>query len=420
MRIERRIISVILMMLLFLSIVYFPTLAMKDENFAGWDYDEYREEKGILPYGEKKILTVSDISERSENVQMLENVNSTGIGGTIIPDDGFAVWQFTSESDCAYTVKVKYMSVEASGGNMELELNIDGEIPFTEVSIVSFERCYEQAAGEFNKNKSGNDIKPDVTEVFLWSEKSISDSSGYKTEPFTFDFTAGEHKLTLRGSRGKIAIAEITLEAPEEFKSYEEYEKDLSKYSPAKAKIIELEAEHFKYKNSVTILPVTDRSSAATTPQSPSALLLNTMGGDNWKSIGNAATWEFEVKESGLYEISTRFLQNTKDGIFTCRKFYVDGKVPFDEAKSIRFDYSSGWQCEKLGKGGKPFTFYLEKGNHTLTLEVTAGEVADIISTVAASINELNRVNRRIKLITGNNVDVNRDYNFAGLIPDEI
>lgn len=398
------------------------TIALKtiDVSDKYVSYEEYRENNNAFPFGDVKTLTVSDIAKKSENAEISNSVNFSDISGAIIPDDGYASWKFRADKDCSYIIRVKYVSAEASGGNMELQLNIDGKIPYSEVTVVSFERIYEQAQGEFTKNAVGNDIKPAVTEVFMWQETYITDSSGYITEPFVFDFTAGEHTITFKGSRGKIAISEITLEPLEQLKSYEDYLKEIEKYDNFKGENIVIEAEHLKYKNAVTILPDTDRSSAATTPQSDYALLLNTLGGDSWKSIGNSVTWEFEVEESGVYEISTRFLQNTKDGIFTCRKLYIDGEVPFSEAESIRFNYDSGWQTEKLGYGDDVFKFYFSEGKHTITLEVTAGDVSDIIATVSTSINALNRINRRIKLITGNNVDVNRDYNFEALIPDEI
>ena len=389
-------------------------------NKLNVSYEDYRESNKCFAYGEKQILTVENIAEKSENAQIAENVNSSDVTGVIIPDDGYATWKFSVNKDCSYAIRVKYMSAEESSGNMELELNIDGRIPYTETTIASFERLYEQAEGEFKTNASGNHIKPEVNEVFKWTEKCITDSSGYKTEPFVFDFTTGEHKITFKGSRGKIAISEIVLEPLEEIKEYKDYLKEIEKYSDAKGEDIEIEAEYLKYKNSVTVLPDTDKSSAATSPQSSSSLLLNTLGGDSWKSIGNAVTWGFNVEKTGIYEISTRFLQNFKDGIFTCRKLYIDGKVPFKEAESIRFHYASNWQTEKLGAEDKAFKFYLEEGKHEITLEATAGDVADIIGTVSKSINDLNRINRRIKLITGNKVDKNRDYNFAGLIPEEI
>lgn len=421
MKLQKRIFVTLFVVLLVLSSIM-PISAENSDSVKDIyvSYADYREENKAFAFGEKKSLTVNNIVEKSENAQIVADINSSKIAGVVIPDDGFASWSFTTDKDCSYAIRVKYISAEKSSGNMELEFLIDGKIPYSEVTIASFERLFEQQSGEFIKNAAGNHIKPQVDEVFVWSEKNITDSSGYKTEPFIFDFTTGEHTITFKGSRGKIAISEITLEPLEELKSYKDYLKQIEKYSDAKGESIEIEAEHLKYKNSVTVLPDTDKSSAATSPQSASALLLNTVGGDSWKSIGNAVTWEFEVTKTGAYEISTRFLQNTKNGIFTCRKLYVDGQVPFKEAESIRFHYDSNWQTKKLGYGEETFKFYFEEGKHTITLEATAGDVADIIETVSKSINDLNRINRRIKLITGNKVDVNRDYNFKALIPEEI
>lgn len=420
MKCENRIILAIGLVFLMLISLFMPVFAVEESQVVVMDYEEYRKVNSAFPFGEKRLLTSTEIFEKSENSEIVSDINSSKIGGVVIPDDGYASWKFTVDKNCSYAIKVKYMSAENSSGNMELELNIDGKIPYSEVSIASFERWYEQQSGEFKANNNGNHIKPEVNEIFIWKEKNITDSSGYKTEPFVFDFTEGEHTITFKGSRGKIAINEITLEPLEELKSYKDYLKEIEKYENAKGEEIEIEAEHLRYKNSVTVLPDTDKSSAATSPQSASALLLNTVGGDNWKGIGNAVTWEFNVEKDGIYEISTRFLQNTKDGIFTCRKLYIDDEVPFKEAESIRFNYNSNWQTEKLGFGDETFKFYLKEGKHTITLEATAGDVADIIKTVSKSINDLNRINRRIKLITGNKVDTNRDYNFAGLIPEEI
>lgn len=383
-------------------------------------YEEYKKGNSDKTYGEKQTLTAGSITEKSANAEISENINETGEGGVIIPDDGFVSWNINVPADCYYTVNLRYIAAERSSGNLELEFNIDGEIPFSEVSLISFERLYSQKDGTFAKNKNGNDVKPDVEEILIWQEKPVMDASGYNIDPLDFHFTAGEHTVTLKGSRGKTGIASVTLSEPEKTVSYKEYQNKAKAKTNNNTKTKEIEAEHFKYKNSATILPSTDKSSTATSPQSASALLLNSMGGDNWKTIGSAATWEFTVDDTGMYEISTRFLQNTKDGIFTCRKLYIDGEVPFEEANFIRFNYSSDWQCEKIGAGDKPFKFYLEKGKHTLTLEATAGEVSDIIGTVAKSVNQLNKINRRIKLITGNKVDKNRDYNFKALIPDEI
>ncbi len=385
-------------------------------------YKIYSEKYSDYIYGQNMLLTADNITSKSENSIISSAVNGTDKKGVIIPDDGYVSWKFSTSDNVKYAINVTYIAAEASSGNIELEFKIDGEAPFSNVNIISFERIYEQQKGDFATNISGNHLKPTVSEVFKWQEKFITDASGYTTEPFVFGFGAGEHEITLKGSRGSVAINAIELTSLNEIKTYDQYIKDLGSKVDKRAENSDviIEAEQLSTKSSVTIIPTTDRSSAGTSPQSPAALLLNTMGGDKWKSVGNAATWEFTVNESGMYEISTRFLQDLKDGIFTCRKLYIDGELPFAEAADLRFDYSSSWQCEKFGNENGSFAFWLDKGPHTITLEVTTGEVADIIDTVSSSMIQLNRIDRRIKMITGNKVDTNRDYNFAELIPNEI
>ena len=98
----------------------------------------------------------------------------------------------------------------------------------------------------FKKNKGGNDIKPKVTEIFRWQEKTVVDSSGYQTAPFVFTFPAGEHTLTLKGSRGMIAVAEIVLSAPKRLKNYEQYKAEIRKKENGRGNTSKIEAEHMK------------------------------------------------------------------------------------------------------------------------------------------------------------------------------
>ena len=202
MKLQKRIFATVCCAVLALNSFVMPALAenstatVKDIYVS---YEDYREENNAFAFGEGKKLTVENIAEKSDNAEILADVNSSKTGGVVILDDGYATWKFSADKDSSYIINVKYMSAETSSGNMELELNIDGKIPYSETAIASFERWYEQQEGEFKTNATGNHIKPEVNEIFVWKEKSITDSSGYKTEPFVFDFTAGEHTITFKG-----------------------------------------------------------------------------------------------------------------------------------------------------------------------------------------------------------------------------
>ena len=186
-------------------------------------YKKYSEKFAEYDFGAKKVLTADNISAKSKNSKISKSVKDSGKGGIIVPDDGFVSWKITADKNVKYAILVTYAAAEFSSGNIELGLNIDGEIPFSNVSIVSFERIYSQAKGEFATNAAGNHLKPNVEEIFKWQSKYVSDASGYSTEPFIFGFKKGTHEITLNGSRGAIAINKIELVALEETKTYKEY-----------------------------------------------------------------------------------------------------------------------------------------------------------------------------------------------------
>ena len=384
-------------------------------------YTEYKEQNSVTPDSEGGIsIDALKTAERSGNVTEKKNIHNLGKDSLVMPDNGYASWKFKADKDCAYMLRITYVAATASGGNLELKLELDGKTPFKEASLISMRRSFTQGNGEFETNVAGNDILPASEEVFRWQTYDITDSSGYIGTPFVFALSRGEHEIKLSGSRGEVAISNIEFLPVETYLSYAEYKEKYSGSAASESEPIIIEGEAFSEKNSATVLPKTDRTSPATTPQSPTSLKLNTVGADSWKTIGDSITWKFTVDKAGMYEIGLRFRQNLADGIFASRKLYIDGKLPFSEAASLHFDYDTGWQCEKLGSGDTAYAFWLDAGEHTITLEAVAGDVSAIVSEVNSALNSLNRIYRRIVMITGSSPDVNRDYNFNELIPDEL
>lgn len=358
--------------------------------------------------------------EQSENTIIRDNFHELGEAAIVIPDNGYAEWSFTAESDCAKILRIKYAAAKTSSGNLELELELDGKTPFKESNLISMRRTFTQGGGKFESNVSGNDILPATVEKLCWNEYDVSDSSGYAQDAFVFMLKKGEHRLRLTGSRGETAFGAIDFISAETVLTYSEYKNKYSNEKSALAQSLILEGEAFATKNASTILPKIDHTSPATSPQSPYALKYNTVGANSWKTIGDSITWEFSIEKAGSYEIAVRFRQNLADGIFASRKLYIDGKLPFSEAASLRFEYNQNWQCKKLGDDKEDYKFWLSEGKHTITLETVAGDVRDIVSQVDITLNSLNRIYRRIVKVTGNSPDVNRDYKFNELIPNEL
>lgn len=394
-----------------------PAAAGSESAGEKGSYAAYRQTFEGYPAAKEAIALIM------ENTQGAAVESYADRTAAILPEGTAASWSLDVPENAFYTVEITYMAAKAGSGNLEVSLRLDGNIPFEDVTVISLPRLYAQQQGDFPTNAAGNDQKPTVEETFLWKTNCLSDPAGYLTTPYLFGLSQGTHTLELVGIKGETAIAAVRLvpyQPPQEYAAYLEECRQEGGTPVGGVQPIVLEAEKFAYKNAQTILPVTDRESAVTSPQSGAVLKLNTLGGNNWSRIGDSVTWSFDVKTPGFYQIGVRFRQNFVDGIFTSRKLLIDDQLPFDQAGRLRFAYSSDWQVERFGDGETPYLFYLDAGPHTLTLEAAAGDVAEMVGVIEESISALNTIYRRIVRITGSSPDPYRDYGFQALIPDEI
>jgi len=106
--------------------------------------------------------------------------------------------------------------------------------------------------------------------------------------------------------------------------------------------------------------------------------------------------WEIDVEESGLYNLSTLYFPTEGKSSTIERSLLIDNRIPFTEANYLQFQRiwnnewkeiktdnqgndlrpkqieSPRWQDEVLkdqeGYHEKPYSFYLSKGKHTLTM----------------------------------------------------
>ncbi|MGN1346055.1 MAG: extracellular solute-binding protein, partial [Eubacteriales bacterium] len=169
-----------------------------------------------------------------------------------------------------------------------------------------------------------------------------------------------------------------------------------------------------------TVYPIYDRKAPITEPQDASKIMLNTIGSEKWATAAQWVEYEFDVTSAGLYEIVFRYRQNELSGMYTSRKIYIDGEIPFEEANYAKFNYNTEWQVEAANNGADTFQFYLEPGHHTLRLEVTLGEMGDVVRQVSDIMTKVNNDYLEILKLTGSNPDSYRDYGFGRVLPDVV
>lgn len=298
-------------------------------------------------------------------------------------------------------------------------LTIDGKQPFLEAGEIEFYSAFKGA--EIKQDSSGNDMLPKSEESTQLCSVLFRNSSAVYEQPYTFYLETGIHTIALQVKKGELALNEIVVTEPQKIPTYEEYISQNSKKENSASDFIMLEAENPTRKSDQSIIPETDRSGPDTThgeneKNSPVALKLNTINGENFKYINQWASYDFNVETSGFYKIAMRVRQNLTDGLFSSRRILIDGNQPFSEAGRIEFPFNDSWYIKTLGDD-EPFLFYLEKGKHTLTLEVTAGAVADLNFELNEELQLLNNIYKQIFMVTGAAPDKYMDYDLKNQIP---
>ena len=344
-------------------------------------------------------------------------------GGLLTPDESEITWKVDVPQAGLYNIRLTYLTTQSRGVDIERELLINGEVPFAGASTLCFSRLWTDAS-EIRKDNQGNDIRPSQVEVFEDQTAYCRDDMGYQTEPYAFHFEQGENTITLRAINEPMIIKAIELTPIVQFASYADYaaaQPQAAMTDAGKNYIQTVQGESAKLRSAPSLYARYDRSSPETVPYSVTNTILNYIGGDPWTHPGEWIQWDFEVPEDGYYNITVKARQMYQRGALSGRTVYIDGVVPFEDLEAVTFSYNSAWEMKTLSDAeGKPLSFYLTKGAHTLRMEVTLGKMGPVLKKVEDSIFRLNQIYRKLLVLTGVNPDRFRDYNLASVYPEAI
>ncbi len=321
-----------------------------------------------------------------------------------------------------YNFYLEYLPPE-TGVNTEIGILFDGatEFLFDGADSIEFTRDWINVSDEFREDAHGNQLAPEQKTTGELVERLATDNTGVQVEPYLFYLTAGEHTFTLVGLGHTVIISKLGFTAPEKAPSYEEYF-DESKLTENKdVKDIVIQGEDATLKNDNSLIPKSTNGNVDMQPVDPYLTLINNIGGSSWGSTGQQITWEFEVETAGYYSFGARYKQSDVVNGESWRWLRVDGKTPFEEAKSVRFAYSTQWEEYVFGENTDdetvPYYIWLDKGTHTISLEVTLAEMAEAYDRLYDIVQAIGDMYLQIVMITSESPDINRDYELFRQIP---
>ena len=371
-------------------------------------------------------------NDRETEPELFENFE--GMAGTAVLTSENSLIEFEVEVERPgfYDLSLVYYPVAGKNSAIQRSIFLDGALPYEELSLVEFQRVWKMDVPEalpnadgietvsWVKDNQGNDLKPASKEIPQWIESYVYDSEGYVTTELSLYLSEGTHTITLTGLREPMLLRSLILSNRTNAEDYASVKQQLDAAGArdTSGHMIRIEAENVSKTSSQMLYAQQDQSSPAVYPASPKELLNNTIGGNSWRLTGQWIEWDFEVPETGYYNISLFAKQNFVKGIYVSRRITIDGKVPFAEMENYGFTYDSGWREDVLSDDeGNPYSFYLEEGSHTIRMEVVLGEFAGIISAVQDCVTQLNAIYRSVIRITGVAPDKYRDYEIEDNLP---
>lgn len=320
--------------------------------------------------------------------------------------------------DGNYRLALKYVPLSVRNETIEISLAIDSKNPFEGTSEISLPVDFYDSAEDFAKDNQGNQIPPELEMGNKEKKYYISDPEGLNYGDYLFNLSKGKHKVSVTVIDGKMKLTGVEISEGNDVPNYKEYQKQ-HKSAKNNAEPIVFEAERPYVRTTKSICAFSDFSSASVSPEAEKLQVMNAIGGDQWKFPGQDATWNFSVAESGYYTFYFKYRQNYTNGRSVYRALLIDNELPFEESSRICFEYSGSWQTMSPG-GENPYRYWLEKGDHSLTLQTTLGDMADIISESREILVSLNSVYRRIVNITSLAPDIYRDYQLDEKIPETL
>ncbi len=316
-----------------------------------------------------------------------------------------------------YCIEMDYFPLADSYSQFLFGLYIDGELPFTEANSCVLSRVYKN--DPIRADENGDDLRPQSTQVPQWRKQYLYDQTGVYGN-LQFYLEAGEHTISLCFDGTPLLLQGMTLKQEPYLMSYQDY---LSVYQQKGYKATEnimepFQAEDYYLQSSSTLWPSADKTSPLTQPFSYDNVKINYGGGSQWKEPGQWISWKIEAPEDGFYNLGCKYKQGYLDGLFSSRRIYIDGEVPFKELNAVRFNYTGQWQNLLLGGESGPYSIYLTKGEHIITMENVIGDLTDTMSVLQAVVANLNDIYLSIVMITSSSPDEYRDYYLDRLLPD--
>lgn len=322
---------------------------------------------------------------------------------------------FSAQQAGYWNLKLQYVVLSNQILPPEISVQINDKFPFLEAQALPLIQYWQYDTFKFPKNRYGDEMVPSQHVLRNIVSYTLEDTTRIYKYPLWFKINSGINKVRITLKSGKIQLKGISFERSENFPRY-----DSSKIlQEQKDKIILIEAEKPYAKNDTSINAVSVRD-VTVKPYDTYKLLLNTFGGNNWSYPGQSVVYKFSVPQDGYYKIAVKYKQDFKPNTTVFRKVKIDGHVPFEDLKNIRFEYTANWRIESLKdlNNKSEINLYLTKGEHYIEFEVNTSIYQDVLLGLKEIMDYINELALRVKYITGGKSNKTVEWEIRDYFPN--
>lgn len=358
---------------------------------------------------------------KGQTIQFVDSDNEKTI---FVPIDAHLSYEqsigipMTVDEDGFYHIRLRYTMDESVLNNATIAVKINGSLPFDEAKTVDLPLFWKDMTKDFGLDSYGDEALPLQEKVEGPYEVGLYNNTYISVEPLLFYLKKGSNTIEIENvSSSPFRLDGLNVAQPVKTPFYSEYHKT-SDLSGSEHSIV-IDATEYTQKNS-SYVRLFSHQTPTVEPFDPVNRKLNVIVGESWYDPGKEITYGFSVKESGNYKLSLHVLPMKNDfNVF--RTIRIDGKIPFEELKSYAFeDTTAGRYNHETLKDdlGEPYLFYLEAGEHTITLRADFEPLFDEVRMIQLIIDHINQFSLDIRKITGKEVDKNRTWKLTEYLPE--
>jgi len=318
-------------------------------------------------------------------------------------------------SNGLYTICMSYKAIGSTNNAIEFGMKINGETPFAEAEKLLFPRMWQDEEGR-RVDGLGNEFAARQIPYDQYRFALALDVNKRTVDPYLVFLTEGVQEITLTPVVGNFELEYFEFGT---LKTADTYKAPVDNDKMYHGKPIVIEGENPALKNSYWLSAKTDNSSIKITPNDPMKSLVNYIGGGNWKTSGETIIWETPELPEGYYQLGFLYRQSEVIDGKVYRALTIDGETPFKEAEAIGFMHNDNWQQKFFSDDeNNPYLIFLSAGKHEIALMVVPGEISEVRNLLQDAVAQLGALYIDITMITGEKVDIYRDYDLFAQIPD--